>query len=150
MVSHQGLNVYVLYFSCLADFLHFCPLLICSLLDETNFVVTQWTLLSTFWITTYWRAIPNAQLSSKTPWSGEKFTHMQTSAEWTGWEGIQGWLNGSTKVKTKAPGDEIWGHYILQMRYSHTECPNIYRKSVLHLLKYTSNINLSKCSTDLR
>ena len=32
----------------------------------------------------------------------------------------------------------------------HTECPKIYRKSVLHLLKYTTNLYLSRCSTDLR
>ena len=31
-----------------------------------------------------------------------------------------------------------------------TECPRINRKSVLHLLKYTENIHLSRCSTDLR
>ena len=31
-----------------------------------------------------------------------------------------------------------------------TECPKINRKSVLHLLKYTENIYLSRCSTDLR
>ena len=32
----------------------------------------------------------------------------------------------------------------------HTECPKIYRKSVLNLLKYITNIYLSICSTDLR
>ena len=31
-----------------------------------------------------------------------------------------------------------------------TECPKIYRKSVLHLLKYTANLYLSRGSTDLR
>ena len=31
-----------------------------------------------------------------------------------------------------------------------TECPKSYRKSVLHLLKYTENLYLSRCSTDLR
>ena len=31
-----------------------------------------------------------------------------------------------------------------------TEFPKIYRKSVLHLLKYTANLYLSRCSTDLR
>ena len=31
-----------------------------------------------------------------------------------------------------------------------SECLKIYRKSVLHLLKYTANIYLSRCSTDLR
>ena len=31
-----------------------------------------------------------------------------------------------------------------------TECPKSYRKSVLHLLKYTANLYLSRCSTDLR
>ena len=30
-----------------------------------------------------------------------------------------------------------------------TECPKIYRKSVLHLLQYTANIHLSRCSRDL-
>ena len=34
--------------------------------------------------------------------------------------------------------------------YLCTECPKIYRKSVLHLLKYTENLYLSRCSTDLR
>ena len=32
----------------------------------------------------------------------------------------------------------------------HTECRIIYRKSVLHLLKYTANLYLSGCRTDLR
>ena len=31
--------------------------------------------------------------------------------------------------------------------YLYTECSKIYRKLVLHLLKYTPNINLSRCST---
>ena len=31
-----------------------------------------------------------------------------------------------------------------------TECPKIYRKSVLHLLKYRFAVNLSRCSIDLR
>ena len=31
-----------------------------------------------------------------------------------------------------------------------TECTKIYRKYVLHLLKYTANLYLSRCSTDLR
>ena len=31
-----------------------------------------------------------------------------------------------------------------------TECPKIYRKSVLHLLKYNVNLYLNICSTDLR
>ena len=31
-----------------------------------------------------------------------------------------------------------------------TECPKIYQKSVLHLLKYTTNLYSNKCSTDLR
>ena len=35
-------------------------------------------------------------------------------------------------------------------RFAIIECPKIYRKSVLHLLKYTTNIYLSRCSTDLR
>ena len=30
------------------------------------------------------------------------------------------------------------------------ECPKSYRKSVLHLLKYTAHKSLGKCSTDLR
>ena len=30
-----------------------------------------------------------------------------------------------------------------------TECPKIYRKSVLHLLNHTANIYLSRCSKDL-
>ena len=29
-------------------------------------------------------------------------------------------------------------------------CSKIYRKSVLHLLKFTTNLYLSRCSTDLR
>ena len=29
-----------------------------------------------------------------------------------------------------------------------TECPKIYRKSVLHMLMYTANIYLSRCSTN--
>ena len=33
---------------------------------------------------------------------------------------------------------------------NHTECPKIYRKSVLYLLKYTANLYQSRCSTDLR
>ena len=33
---------------------------------------------------------------------------------------------------------------------SDTECPKIYRKYVLHLLKYTANLYLIRCSTDLR
>ena len=32
----------------------------------------------------------------------------------------------------------------------YTECPKSYRKSVLHLLKYTAHQYLSECSTDLR
>ena len=31
-----------------------------------------------------------------------------------------------------------------------TECPKNYRKSVQHLLKYTANLYLSRCGTDLR
>ena len=31
-----------------------------------------------------------------------------------------------------------------------TECPKFYRKSVLHLLKYTANLHLSRISTDVR
>ena len=31
-----------------------------------------------------------------------------------------------------------------------TECPKIYRKAVLHLLKYRSSVYFSRCSTDLR
>ena len=31
-----------------------------------------------------------------------------------------------------------------------TECPKIYCTSVLHLLKYTENLYLSRCSTDSR
>ena len=31
-----------------------------------------------------------------------------------------------------------------------TKCPKIYRNSVLHLLKYTAILYLSRCSTDLR
>ena len=33
---------------------------------------------------------------------------------------------------------------------SHTKCPKIYRKYVMHLLKYTANLYLSSYSTDLR
>ena len=32
----------------------------------------------------------------------------------------------------------------------HTACPKIYRKSVLHLIKYTANLYLRRCNTDLR
>ena len=32
----------------------------------------------------------------------------------------------------------------------YTECPKIYRKFVLHLLKYKFSVYLSRCSTDLR
>ena len=35
-------------------------------------------------------------------------------------------------------------------RYYSTECPKIYRKSVLDLLVYTTNLYLSWCSTDWR
>ena len=31
-----------------------------------------------------------------------------------------------------------------------TKCPKINRKAVLHLRKYTENIYLGRCSTDLR
>ena len=31
-----------------------------------------------------------------------------------------------------------------------TECPKIYRTSVLHLFKYGFSVYLSRCSTDLR
>ena len=31
-----------------------------------------------------------------------------------------------------------------------TECPKIYHKSILHLLKYTANLYLSRCSTYFR
>ena len=34
--------------------------------------------------------------------------------------------------------------------HRHTECPKSYRKSVLHLLRYTKNLYLSRCSTHLR
>ena len=33
---------------------------------------------------------------------------------------------------------------------NNTEYPKTYRNSVLHLLKYTANLYLSRCSTDLR
>ena len=29
----------------------------------------------------------------------------------------------------------------------YTECPKIYRKSILHLLKFTANLYLGRCST---
>ena len=32
----------------------------------------------------------------------------------------------------------------------HTKCPKILRKSVLHLLKYTANLHLSRCRSDMR
>ena len=32
----------------------------------------------------------------------------------------------------------------------YTECPKISLKSVLHLFKYTANLYLTRCSTDLR
>ena len=35
-------------------------------------------------------------------------------------------------------------------RVKHTECPKIYRKSILHILKYTTNLYLSRCNTILR
>ena len=41
-------------------------------------------------------------------------------------------------------------HWPPELMPASTECPIIYRKSVLHLLKYTTNIYLSRCSTDLR
>ena len=34
--------------------------------------------------------------------------------------------------------------------YRATECHKIYRKFVLHLIKYVTNLYLSRCSTDLR
>ena len=40
--------------------------------------------------------------------------------------------------------------FMLSNVYIDTECPKIYRKSVLHLLKYTVNLYLIRCSTDLR
>ena len=33
--------------------------------------------------------------------------------------------------------------------HEHTECPEIYRKTILHLLKYAADLYLSRCSTDL-
>ena len=36
------------------------------------------------------------------------------------------------------------------IRYLYTECLKIYQKPVLNLLKYTTNLYLSRCSTDLR
>ena len=34
--------------------------------------------------------------------------------------------------------------------YLDTERPKIYRKTVPHLLKYTANLYVSRCSTNLR
>ena len=39
---------------------------------------------------------------------------------------------------------------LLQVCNTTTECPEIYRKSVQHLLKYSFAVYLSWCSTDLR
>ena len=36
--------------------------------------------------------------------------------------------------------------YFITMHQCKSECPKIYRKSVLHLLKYTANLYLSRCS----
>ena len=36
------------------------------------------------------------------------------------------------------------------MCHEHTECPKMYRKSVLHLLKYRVTVYLNRCSADLR
>ena len=38
----------------------------------------------------------------------------------------------------------------LKKIHIYTECPKIYHKSVLHLLRYTANLYLSRCVTDLR
>ena len=43
-----------------------------------------------------------------------------------------------------------WRHTFQKKPNYGTECPKSYRKSVLHLLKYTANLYLSRCSTDLR
>ena len=45
---------------------------------------------------------------------------------------------------------ECSAEWRLAFKQQCTECPKIYRKSVLHLLKYTANLYLSRCSTDLR
>ena len=36
-------------------------------------------------------------------------------------------------------------HYFL-----YTDCPKMYRKSVLHLVQYIANLYLSRCSADLQ
>ena len=36
------------------------------------------------------------------------------------------------------------------LRWHYTECPKIYRKYEIHLLKYSTTLYLSRCSTDLR
>ena len=39
---------------------------------------------------------------------------------------------------------------LFKHRIIHTEFPKSYRKSVLHLVKYTASLYLNRCSTDLR
>ena len=39
----------------------------------------------------------------------------------------------------------IWASDVID-----TECPKIYRKSVLHMLKYRFVVYLSRCNTNLR
>ena len=50
--------------------------------------------------------------------------------------------NFRPKVHQKTLGEIIINHA--------TECPKNYRKSVLHLVKYTTNLYLSRCCTDMR
>ena len=47
---------------------------------------------------------------------------------------------------------KIWLHDLVldYLMVVHTVCPKIYRKSVLHLLKYRFAVYLSRCSTDLQ
>ena len=40
--------------------------------------------------------------------------------------------------------------YDLTIHSVYTECPKIYRKALLHLLKYRFAVYLTRCSTDLR
>ena len=54
----------------------------------------------------------------------------------------------TSELVTAPPRSDEHFVYAPGMRY--TECPKINRKSVLHLLKHTEDIYLSRCSTDLR
>ena len=57
---------------------------------------------------------------------------------------------GLTESYRLATERNILADYPTNISRISTECPRIYRKCVLHLLKYICAVYLSRCSTNLR